>query len=233
MLRFEDVAAFEHGDVPIIVSSHHDGFETRMHGNELAVVRQVENDDGINCLARVTADMMLRIHFVRPFFFSYKIRKDRSTVEMFEKYAQKVMEVSAKCLSVWGKCAVVDLHRFYKHPELPEEIKENYDIWFGTDHRKTVFGEFDRNLAAALKQTYRACFTQAIKIYVPDENGKEWERFGATGKNTLILTKCLGDAFFGARFSAVQMEFYKDMILEGVPMAKLAIALANAIVKSI
>ncbi len=232
MLKFEDVAVLELGNIPVIISSHHDGSETQLYDKELPVVRQVENDDGINRLARLTVDMFFRIHLVKPFFFSYKIRKDRSTVEMFAKYIQKVIEVSAKCLSVWGKCAVLDLHRFRSHPELPEEIQERYDIWFGTDHRQAVSGGFDRKLAEALQETYKTCFGQTVKIYVPDENGNEWEKFGATGKVTLILTKVLGDAFSGMNFSAVQMEFYKDMVLGHTPIVKLAIALSNAIFKT-
>lgn len=232
MLKFEDVADMEHGNIPVIISSHHDGSETQLFGKELPVVRQVENDDGINRLARLTADMIFRIHLVKPFFFSYKIRKDRSTAEMFARYVQRIVEVSAKCLSTWGKCAVLDLHRFRKHPELSADIPEKYNIWFGTNHRQTISQGFDVRIAVALQETYRTCFSENIKIYVPDENIKEWEHFGATGKYTLILTKALGDAFSGMNFSSVQMEFYKDMILGHTPMTKLAIALSNAIFKT-
>jgi len=230
-MMFEDVAILAHGNMPVILSSHHDGSETRINGVELAVVRQVENDMGINRLACLVADIFYNLYSARPFLLTYKIKKDRSTGEMFAKYVQKILEVSERCFSIWGKCAVLDLHRFYKHPGPAGEIKENYDIWLGTDHRKTVSGEFDKKLAIALKETYKTCFGQTIKIYVPQEEVKEGERFGATGKLQMILTKCLGDAFSGRNFSAVQMEFYKDMVLEGAPVTKLAIALASALGK--
>lgn len=235
MLIFEDVAAYCAGNVPVILCSHHDGLSAELlNGRPLLMLRGRHNDGGTRDLTLRIANIM-RNSGKKPHLAIFNIDIRRSTDEMFDLYLQKVFSAVRDCLIRFGKCAIIDIHRFYKHPDLTSDIRSQYDIWFGTDHRRSVRDDFDKKLAAAIIGAYKRLCGQEISVYVPEEMEKIGERFGATGKTPgkTILTKKVGDAFLGQRVSAVQVEFYIDHLRKGEPIAMLAAAFAGALAQSI
>ncbi len=237
MLRFQDVAVYVSGNAPVILCSHHDGqSETVLNGRaQLPVLRGRHSDEGTQWLTRLIANIMRKSKCESPHLLIFGVKLQRSTDEMLDLYIAKVFSVICECLDHFGKCTIVDIHRFYKHPELTCDISSQYDIWFGTDHRQSVRHDFDKKLAAAVIDIYQMCFSQKISIYVPGEKEKEGEKFGATGKSAgrKILTKEISDTFCGQPINAIQAEFYIDHLREGAPITKIAIAFANALLKVI
>lgn len=234
-LRFEDVATHIYGDTPLILCSHHDGRADEINGEPLPLLRGRHNDEGTKELTLRTADIIHRTRNIVPYVIIFDINIKASTDEMFDLYIAKVFFAICDCLKRFGTCAVIDIHRFCKHPELTADIYRRHDIWFGTDHRKSVRNDFDKNLAAAITKLYKICFNGEIGVYVPGETEKDGERFGATGKvpGRIILTKAISEAFCDQNVSAVQAEFYTDHLQAGAPVINMAIVLANALLKSI
>lgn len=237
MLKFEDVATYWPGDVPIILCSHHDGQKTALNGAKLEELRKRHNDEGTRDLALRTAEIIQREHGKSPHLVIFDINIQVSTDEMFSLYIQKVKDVINACLEDrdWRKCVVIDIHRFYKHPDLIGGITREYDIWFGTDHCQSVRDNFDVKFASAMVKAYIKLYNRNIAIYVPDIKEKIGESFGATGKTPerTILTKVISDTFENKSVSAIQAEFYIDHLQEGAPRTNLATAFASALAKSI
>lgn len=235
MLKFGDVAIYYPGMMPLILCSHHDGQNAALNGAPLLKLRERHNDEGTRDLSLRTTDIMERTRGKSPHLLIFDIRIQTSTNEMFNLYIAKVRAVIGDCLKCFGKCAVIDIHRFYKHPEFTCDIRREYDIWFGTDHRRSVYDDFDKRIAAAIIEAYKKFCSQEISIYVPEEKNKIGESFGATGKTPerTILTKVISDTFANQPVNAIQAEFYIDHLRKGAPMVKMAIALANAIAQTI
>lgn len=199
------------GNMPFIVSCHHDGPLKTLHGRNLRKLRNVANDTG-------TRNFVLQVHslfgFVRPTFVIFNVAKAHSTEEMFTLYYFELLKAVEKCLKKNDECAVLDIHRFHKHPVVDGRLT-SFGAWFGTDYRKTVNNDFDSRLAGTLEETANVKGIE-FDVYVPGSKPKTGERFMATGKTKgrRIVTKLISEiaSFWGVKekLNAVQIEIYKD-----------------------
>lgn len=232
--KIVDIVSEIPGNIPVILSSHHDGYLTALNGRELDVVVKRKNDSGTKRLTCLVRRVLIEIHEMRPYFLAHKIKLDRSTEEMFTTYIEKIFRIVEICLKKWGICYVFDIHRFYKHPELTEDITQEYEVWLGTNHRASIRSDFDKNFAVSLSHAFYDWFGKKIDVYVPDEKERSGECFGATGKNKdrRIIIKAVSDEFRQSAVNAVQIEFYKDL-LQRERIVEPAVALCEAIAQNI
>lgn len=222
------------GNIPVILSAHHDGYMTRIGGDELPRLRNAKNDEGTRALSWTAAEFLARMYEMRPHVIVHRIKKDRSSEKMFTIYIEEIFSLVDRCLDQWGRCYVFDIHCFRRHRPPAGEISREYGVWLGTDHRASIRNDFDRNFAASLLRAFKRYFGPQIDVFVPGSAEKKGERFGATGKQEWrrIITKLVSDRFCGQSVNAIQIEFYKDLL---VPERRggTAIALCEAIAENI
>jgi len=228
---YEETVSCFNGNIPVVLSAHHDGWLTSLDGNELPVLRDVGNDEGTRRLVWLVFRLMKQMYGMRPYTLVHKVKKDRSSEEMLTVYIEEIFSLIRHCLEKWGLCYIFDVHRFYKHPEfVGEMVQNNYDIWLGTGHRASIRGDFDKKFAASLSFAFEEHCGRKLGVYVPDEEERAGERFGATGKHggRRIITKLISEEFRDRPINAVQIEFYKDLLAPDERI-KSAIALSEAI----
>jgi hypothetical protein len=176
---------------------------TILNGIELPANKNRDtNDLRTTLLGNLTCDFAKK-EGMKLFFLWNKIARDRHSAEIKGVYFVEVLNTVRKCLDKWGKCCVLDLHRFYRPPPVGD-----YPIFFGTNNRQTVSGDFDKLAAGILEKAMRCELQIDRSVYLPGTERKEGEKFGAT--KPLILTNWLKRE--EPRVEAIQIEFYKDLL---------------------
>ncbi|MFA5133428.1 MAG: hypothetical protein WC459_01325 [Patescibacteria group bacterium] len=205
------------GNIPFIISVRDDGFITKIDKQDLPFAkRKRKNDTGTARLA-ATLKMMSK-NFV-PYFVFQQVKRDRLTNEIRQNFYKRTLILVYECLTKWNKCCLLDLHAFGTQIGLGQ-----YDIIFGTDHRKTINNDFDTQLAKQLGG-HLSNITKELRIYVPEERVTREERFGATKVST--LTKWIKTN--EPRVDAVQIEIYKDWLANQAKLVALAMEFNFAI----
>lgn len=218
-LKSKQIVDYYSGSAPVVITVRHDGQAMIIGDGILPKLRDKDtNDRGTMFLGLQIREEFARLHGETPFLLMNKIARNRCTPEMFGIYYEKVLETARLCLEKWGKCLVFDLHRFYKYPPIGE-----YDIFLGTDHRRTVSGDFDKMFAFLLIKEIKR--KTEVKVYVPGKEPKDGERFGATREITFVNRLKREEP----RVEAIQVEFYKDFFSDAYFIHPLSRALAKAI----
>lgn len=214
------IVEFAAGNIPVIITVRHDGFATHICGSKLPLVRDKDINDAGTAFLGFRAIRRFAAWNEQPSFLYNKIARNRCSQEIWGIYYESVLREARRLLGVHGRCFVFDLHRFYKHPPVGR-----YDIFFGTDHRRTVNSELDQRFASELfNQCWGECRAM-WRVYLPDDEPKEGERFGATNPKTLVRWLKTEEP----RVEAIQIEFYKSLLENGDTVGHLASALAKSI----
>lgn len=219
-----DILTARFGNVPIIFLTHHDGQKDSIRGVELEKIRNTYNDLGsyyfVERLEHFFERYNLKNEFseISPYFLKFRIKKSRSTEDMFTMFYFKLFELIGECFGKWGKVYIFDIHRFFNIP-IVEGTETNCDMWFGTDYRKSVTEDFDYFFANILKVNAKN-LKENIKIWVPEETPKDGERFMATGKypSRRIVTNKISNMadllHIKGSVDIIQIEIYKDWLLK-------------------
>lgn len=213
------------GNIPVIVTSQHDGYITYLDGVSLPMVFNVANDVGSRLLVETMSAFSLT-SFYSPYVFIYKVQKSRSSWELYKDYLEELTKQAQRIMRAYGRCLVLDIHRFHKKPEC--DAQKDCDIIFGTNLRKSVEGDIDFIFAQIFRKAISDFTGKDYSIYVPTTEVIEGTRFGATGINPdrIIQSKWLKDRL--PEVSTIQIEFYKELL--ALPIRdRIAKALAMAI----
>jgi len=213
------------GNVPIILTVPHDGGIIAFPGEEELLIRRSErqNDEGAGYVAYQVCGDMERRFKKRPFALFQKVERKRLTREIILSFYNRVLEDVRFCLNKWGRCYLFDFHAFRNQPEIG-----NFDVILGTNHRQTTCMNFDLRFGNNLglwvlfDNNDHQC---KLRVYVPDVNPREGEKFAATKDFT--LAKWMKDK--EPRVNALQMEIYKDWLMMDENTEMLIKVLSNAI----
>lgn len=218
MLKFlSKTVDVSEGNMPFIVAVRDDGHFTHIDGQELPFTKTRKNNDtGTRQLALIVRAVS-RIHV--PFFIFEQVERKRLTSDIRNYFYGRVLEFARSCLAKWGYCYLIDLHAFAEQTDFGA-----YDIFFGTNHRGTVHGNFDVMLAKQMKSGLFN-LTRDLRIYVPGELLIPGERFGATKKSTLVNWLKSNEA----SANAVQMEVHKSWFMDQPKMVAMALEISDAI----
>lgn len=198
------------GNIPIIYTIMHDGVLYSLGGEELPVIRgKRENDSETRNLAlRISALSKKEAH---PHFLFEEIDRIHLSKEIKNYFFEQVLLIARECLINYNRCLLIDIHAFKKQPKCG-----NYHIIFGTDHRNTIKGDIDIELAKTLSIIFKTLsHGSELSIFVPERTPagtkKDNERFGATCDFTLAnwITKQ------EPRINAIQVEISNELLKQG------------------
>lgn len=213
------------GNAPIIFSVRHDGYLKEINGRELEVQRESDaRDNGTEFLGMVASQYLESRRNVTPFYYYLKVARCCLSREIKGIYFCSVLAAARECLDRWGKCYFFDLHRFFGHPPVG-----TYDVFLGTDNRRTIRHDNDIVFSEFLAREYQEAASAPLRIYVPNEIPNFGARFGATKPR--ILTRWLKTE--EPRVNAIQLEFYKNFLECNETTVFLARALSAAAAKMI
>ena len=204
----QDVTMALRGNIPVILTVPHDGRLTEFENEEFPIKKpKRQNDEGTFYVAlKIYEDMFARFQ-KKPFVLFQKVERRRLTRCIRRDFYYRVLEDVRFCLDRWSRCYFIDIHAFANQLAIG-----NYDVVLGTNHRQTVYREFDRRFGLALGS--RLFFDSngskcRLKVYVPDVRPKKGEKFCATKNFTLVRWIKNRES----RVSALQMEIYKDWLM--------------------
>jgi hypothetical protein len=219
-LESKHIVDYYAGSAPIIITVRHDGPATIIGDEILPKLRDKDtNDRGTMLLGLMILEEFALLRRGQPFLIMNKITRNRCTPEMFGMYYEDVLQTAQACLKRWEQCFVFDLHRFYKYPAVGK-----YDIFLGTNHRRTISGDVDETFARILIDRMWHATGAMLKVYVPGKKIKDGERFGATRERTLVNWLKKEEP----RVEAIQIEIYKDFFKNALFIHLLPRALAGA-----
>lgn len=201
------------GNIPFIMTVRDDGYFDSLDGKNILPLAKhpKRNDTGTRVLGFLIANGGPIFH---PFLMLQNIERKRMANPIRLYFYGRILETAKKCLEKWGECYILDLHATEKQPTFGQ-----YDIIFGTDHRRTSGGNFDIKLAGLLQET------GALKVFVPSETPRPGEIFPASLNSTLI--KWL--KFEEPKVVAVQMEIHKSWFKSRGRIAAMALEIYTAI----
>lgn len=163
------------GTLPIVLTVPHDGFLEKVGQTHLVkdeVLSPSPRDEAVRVVARdIYTHVWNKIDQVPSLVICLVKRKFRTiqTQRYFEQAAINLLKSTA--ISNPGKRILhIDLHGFKEQPEIGD-----YDLIFGTDHRKSVGSSADIELANFM-------INRGYKVYLPTEEVRAGERYGAGGE---------------------------------------------------
>lgn len=164
------------GTLPIVLTVPHDGWLEKIGKTQLLkdsilspgsrdmAARVVARDIYVYALRKIGQTPSLAICLVKRQYQSIQTQRH------FESTAVNLI-MEAKEHRPDRRTLLIDLHGFKEQPDIRE-----YDLIFGTDHRRSVSGSnIDIELAEFMTN-------RGYSVYLPTEEIKEAERYGAGGE---------------------------------------------------
>ena len=201
-----EVAKKLEGNIPIILTVAHDGWKMSLSGHILELRRpERQNDIGTAELVRKVFCFLDREYSKRPYCFFQNIERKRLRREIIKTFYYEIFDCIRRCIRRYGCCYLLDMHCFREFPEIG-----NFDIIFGTNHRQTIDGDFDKIVASVIKEsifTDKNGYESRLAVYLPEEESKKGEKFAATKDFTLV--KWQRDRL---PVNALQVEMHADLL---------------------